>query len=111
MGVALFATFPLHRRERRGRRRRKRRECSGCGCRKSEVEKPQAGVVAGVAISFSTSIADATAGRTIAVGTMIERVARPSRFVVVRPDRLGLYRLLEFDAHAHWLRDSWPAHL
>jgi hypothetical protein len=53
MGVALFATFSLHRRERRGRRRRKRRECSGL--RMLEVEKPQAGVVAG----------------TIAVGTMI----------------------------------------
>ena len=77
-----------------------------------EVEKPQAGVVAGVAISFSTSIADATAGRTIAVGTMIASAwPDPSRFVVVRPDRLGLYRLLDFDAHADWLRDSWPAHL
>ena len=77
-----------------------------------EVEKPQAGVVAGVAISFSTSIADATAGRTIAVGTMIASAwPDPAGLSLSDPDRLGLYRLLEFDAPAHWLRDSWPAHL
>ena len=88
MGVALFATFPLHRRERRGRRRRKRRECSGL--RMLEVEKPQAGVVAGVAISFSTSIADATAGRTIAVGTMIASAwPDPAGLSLSDPGRLG----------------------
>ena len=43
----VFATFPLHRRERRGRRRRKRRELA---------------LSPASAISFSTSIADATAG-------------------------------------------------
>jgi hypothetical protein len=52
------------------------------------------------AISFGTSIADAMAGGTIAVGTMIASAwPDPAGFVVVRPDRLGLYRLLEFDAH------------
>ena len=77
-----------------------------------EVEKPQAGVVAGVAISFSTSIADATAGRTIAVGTMIASAwPDPAGLSLSDPIALGLYRLLDFDAHADWLRDSWPAHL
>jgi len=56
------------------------------------------------AISLGTSIADAArpAGRPDERRRHDdgERLVRPGRFVVVRPDCLGLDRLLDFDAHA-----------